>query len=112
MGQDDYARPQISIKAVLGFNDKNCKAWNGDDCNVALMERQKSSKVELTEETGMHFITPDVAVHKYVLEVSGWLEADGSTSPPSHAQRSRVYVKRNGNWSVATYIIGPDVEPQ
>jgi hypothetical protein len=58
----------------------------------------KDIKVELLEDLGVVFLTPDVAVHKFYEGGSGWLDEDGNPTPPGKGLRALTYIRNNGTW--------------
>ena len=51
-------------KAFLASTDEDCETWSGNPCNAAIRESGiiPPGQYKLTEEIGLVFITPDVAI--------------------------------------------------
>ena len=94
------------IEAVSALFDENFQSWTGDRKSRAdavkfakmRFERQKAHQRKLSKEVGIDFITPDIAIHKYYEEWTGWIGADGKTQPPTKTFTGCLYVRKNGNW--------------
>jgi uncharacterized protein (TIGR02246 family) len=93
-------------QAMGALLDENLEWWDGTvKGRAAIVERQEEfikqspdRHIELTEEVGIVFLTPDVAIHKHYDEITGRLDADGKPLPPRKDLRAFVYVKKNGKW--------------
>ncbi len=70
-------------------------------------ERQPDGQLGFGEEIGIIFVTPDVAIHKYIENYLGNLDADGKPLPPSKGIAADIYVKKNGKWLCAAFFNRP-----
>ena len=73
-------------------------AWNG---------AQPDLQANMTEEIGIVFVTPDVAIHKYRYEITGRVDSDGKPLPPQKYLNARVLVKKNGKWLYTAVFARP-----
>jgi ketosteroid isomerase-like protein len=97
------------VKAYVALCAENVESWNGDVKGRAAMEQYLSNTfanakdihIELTDEIGIVFVTPDVAIHKHNDVLTGSLNADGKRLS------ARIFVKKNGNWFQAMYLARP-----
>jgi ketosteroid isomerase-like protein len=92
------------VKAYLPFMDVDCRnGFNGNPCSAAARESgefpegQKTAQIRILKEGDIQFITPDVAVYRYTMELTG----TGSPDVDGNHEAARVYVKRDGKWLVA-----------
>ena len=100
--QFNTALNRNDTKAIEALLDENLENWKGDLKGPAALVRaikdNPDTTVRFLEEVGIVFLTPDVAVHKFYEENSGWRDGDGNPSPPAKALRAYVYAKKNGKW--------------
>ncbi len=73
-------------------------------------EGQDDARYEIEEEIGLVFLTSDVAIRKTRTVASGLLDEDGKPLPPQRALAARVFVKKDGKWSVAATLTTPVAE--
>ena len=93
-------------KAVVATIGDNCQNWLGTRKSRAdyvkwyeeRFEQQKTHQRKLSEEVGIDFITPDIAIHKFRIEFTGWVDADGKPVPPGKRLLAWLYMKKNGQW--------------
>ena len=89
-------------KAVAASFDENIETWDGSrkgrDAVVKFLDDNPDASVKFLEEISIVFLTPDVAVHKFYEENSGWLDDEGKPMPPLKGLRAYAYVKKNGKW--------------
>ena len=89
-------------KTISALLDENCETWErtfiGRAALVKGIEDNPDRAVKFLKEISTVFLTPDVAVHKFYEENSGWRDEDGNPLPPVKGRRAYVYVKKNGKW--------------
>ncbi len=56
-----------------------------------------------TQNVMIRFIRPDVAIVHVTNQISGFIEADGTTEPPHNEFSIRVFEKDNGLWRMAAF---------
>ena len=61
-------------------------------------ERLKDLRLKMLDDLGVVFVTPDVAIHKFRQEVTGGVDDDGNTLPPSKSLNAEIYVKKGNKW--------------
>ena len=66
--------------------------------HVDAWARQKDLQNKLIEDLGVVFLTPEVTIHSFRVEITGALDADGKPVPPRKRRVSRVFVKKDGKW--------------
>jgi uncharacterized protein (TIGR02246 family) len=94
-------------KALCASYVEDAQSWSGEWKGRAACETSfgelfagsfKNFQVELLEELGIVFVTPDVAIYSARYGYSGVTNEAGETSPPAKTRYARVYVKKNGTW--------------
>ena len=94
-------------KALCATYVENYESWNGNIKGRAACEKSfgerfagplKNFQVKLSDEIGIVFATPDIAIYKARYDFSGTVDEEGKTLPPGKALYARVYVKKNGKW--------------
>jgi hypothetical protein len=94
-------------KALCATCVEDYESWNGNVKGRAACEKyygesfagsRKNFQVELLEEIGLFFVTPDVAIYKARYGFNGVVDDEGKTLPPGKVLYARVYVKKNGKW--------------
>jgi uncharacterized protein (TIGR02246 family) len=70
-------------------------------------EQQTDFKWRVTEEIGMIFVTPEVAIYKFYGERSGQVDEDGNPIPPNISLCANVFVKRDGKWLEVAFFDRP-----
>ena len=128
--EDEAAIREASEKIVAAFNahdaaacaalyDQKIESLQGsgraehEKLVADNFQRNKAVKYSLmkpSDEIGITFVTPDVAIHKLLREITGWLDADGKPLPPLKQVHARVFVKRDGKWLLAAYFSAPVTE--
>ncbi len=93
------------VKAILALIDENCEIWTGTSKGRAGLQKwyeerfeQSEAQLQLLEEIGIVFVTPDVAIHKFYEGYTGEFDSDGKPLPPAKGLRAYVYVKKDGKW--------------
>jgi hypothetical protein len=102
-------------KAYAALFDQIYENWAGSIKGRAALEKsmaenfknQKAYQYKALDEIGLIFVTPDVAVFKEHGEVSGYVDENGKTLPPSKILWAGIVVKRNGNWLIAAEFETP-----
>ena len=95
-------------QAVAALIDEECRQWGDAVKGKAAFakwygerfERSKDliNQIKLSEEIGIDFVTPDIAIHKFREETTGVVDADGNPQPLAKGLRAYLYVKKNGQW--------------
>jgi uncharacterized protein (TIGR02246 family) len=96
-------------KACAALNDEKYENWDGtvkgpaaDEKMMAeLFQRQPDIQRKMLNEIGIVFVTQDVAIYKFRIEYTGWID-DGNSQPPMKYLRALVLAKRNGKWLFVT----------
>ena len=119
----DQAADEAAIRnAVKQINE----AWNKKDAKgmaSGLIENfenwpgKRKGRKELSEywasvkgqgkqldEIGIIFVTPDVAIFKERVELTGMFDAAGKPLPPRKTLEAWVVVKKNGKWMGAAFF--------
>lgn len=91
---DDADHVEPDGRAVAG------RAAIKTDLEQRLLGDLKGTRSQQTV-TGIHFISPDVAVVDASYEVSGALDAEGHSRPALQGRYVDIWVKRRGAWYIA-----------
>ena len=99
------AHNKHDAKAVGALLDEKFQNWTGERKNradtVKYLEdrfaRMKVVQINLDEDIGVDFTTPDIAIHKFYSKSTGFLQADG-TSRPMRGLYGFLYVRKSGQW--------------
>ena len=62
---------------------------------------------KILDEIGIVFVTPDVAIYKFSVEITGSLDAEGKPLPPLKMLYASVCVKKNDKWLRAAVFNRP-----
>ena len=98
-------------KAVISVVHENYENWMGTIKGRAASEKDneellagpwKNAQFELLDEIGIVFVTPEVAIYKGRYSNSGIVDEDGETVPPAKFLWAGVWLKKGGNWLLAT----------
>ncbi len=98
------AHNKHDVKAVAALLDENYQSWTDTGKAAAMksleerFKTMKDAQFKFAEEIGVDFLAPDIAVHKFYITWSGFLDTDGKTSPPGRSLWAPLYVKKNGQW--------------
>lgn len=98
--------------AIAALVDEDCETWEGDIKGRAAMEEtyvdifanNEHVQYKLTDEIGIVFVTPEVAIYKHNDEITGALDADGKPLPPIKRLSAKLFVKKNGSWLWAAHF--------
>jgi len=94
-------------KALCATCVEEYESWNGNVNGRPACEKYygenfagpwKNFQVKLSEEVGVVFVTPDVAIYKARYAHSGGFDREGKALPAGKVLYARVYVKKNGKW--------------
>ena len=94
-------------KALCATHVESVESWGGGWKGKAACEKYygenfagpwKNFQVKLSEEVGLVFVTPDVAIYKARYAHSGGFDREGKALPAGNVLYARVYVKKNGKW--------------
>ena len=110
--EDEAAIRDAYKQALAAYNNRDFKVfavlhveafenWDGTSKGRASLEKltlPESLEAKLLDEIGIVFVTPDVAIYKYRLEMTGDVDADGKPLPPTKRLSARVFVKKDGKW--------------
>jgi hypothetical protein len=125
--EDEAAVRKVTEKRVAAFNahdgkaytadlDENYENWVGTIKGRAASEKNsgelfagpwKNAKIELLDEIGIVFVTPDVAIYKCRYSGSGIVDEDGKAVPPYEFLWAGVWVKKNGKWLLTARFSRP-----
>ncbi len=94
------------VKAIGPLLDENFQSWTGARKTRAELvkfyqgrfDRMKDVQINLAEDIGVDFITPDIAIHKFYSKSTGFLDSDGNPRPLGKGLWGMLYVKKNGKW--------------
>jgi uncharacterized protein (TIGR02246 family) len=97
-------------KACAALNDEIYENWDGtvkgpaadEEMMADLFRQQPDLQRRMLEEIGIVFVTPDVAIYKLRMEISGWKGEEGQPPPPTNYLRALVLAKRDGKWRFVT----------
>jgi ketosteroid isomerase-like protein len=100
-------------KGLAALFDPVFERWEGNVKGPAeeqkalgdYFEQQKEIQYKQLEEIGLIFITPKVAIYKTYGEVLKELDAEENEQSPSKIVEAWVFVKRNGQWKIASYFL-------
>ena len=92
--------------AIGALHDDTFEHWKGiykgKDGAVKshedMFSRQKDWRIEVVDEIGLVFVTPNVAIYKLRCQTSGIVDANGNGLPPIKFLQAIVYVKRDMQW--------------
>ncbi len=124
---DEAAIREASEKIVAAYNahdvaacaalyDEKIESFDGSgkaehkkiiEEGFQLYKAVKYSPSKPSDEIGITFIKPDVAIHKLRREITGVFDADGKPMPPLKQIHARVFMKRDGKWLLAAYFSAP-----
>ena len=100
--QFNAALNKNDTKTIAALLDENLETWEGSvkgrAAFIKRFEEYPDMSVKFLDEIGIVFLTPDVAVHKFTEENSGWTDDDGNALPPQKGRRAYVYIRKNGKW--------------
>jgi len=74
---------------------------------TSVFMKQKDAKAKITQEIGIVFVTPDVAIYKAYAERTGMVNGDGKVMPPSKGLGAWILVKKGGVWLFAASFHRP-----
>jgi uncharacterized protein (TIGR02246 family) len=102
-------------KAFVALRTEDYENWVGTTKGrearakdlTGTFERQKSIRAKQLEEIGIIFVTPDVAIYKQRIEVTGSVDGDGKPLPPARSLAAGVWVKQGGRWLESTFFSRP-----
>jgi ketosteroid isomerase-like protein len=102
-------------KAFVALRTEDYEDWVGTTKGrearakdlTGTFERQKSIRAKQLEEIGINFVTPDVAIYKQRIEVTGSVDGDGKPLPPARSLAAGVWVKQGGRWLESTFFSRP-----
>jgi ketosteroid isomerase-like protein len=105
-------------KGLEPLFDEKIESWNGDakgpsehsKMYAEIFQRQPELQMNRLEEIGIIFVTPDVAIYKHRRKMTGRRDADGKSLSDLVELHTRVFVKRNGKWLLASYYSGIETE--
>jgi hypothetical protein len=112
-------------KSIQGLNDHDIQThlstivpkyetWSGKGDHKSREERftemwkwQKNVKHKVIKESGISFITSNVALYKARCESTGEIEKDGTPIPRNEWQGVWILTKKNGKWIIAAWYTRP-----
>ncbi len=104
------------IETISALTDEHIESWRGTLKGKSAwlknasqtFESQKDGQWKQTEDIGIIFITPDVAIYKARYETSGFVDENGNPEPPSKNLVAGVWVKKNGKWLQSAWLSRPE----
>ena len=108
------AHAKQDAKAIAALMDEDFQNWDGTVKGRAAEEKQRRENFErqkvqakILDEIGIVFVTPEVAIYKFRVEITGSLDADGKPLPPLKMLYASVCVKKNDKWLRAAVFNRP-----
>jgi uncharacterized protein (TIGR02246 family) len=105
------------MKAMVALMDETSVPWESrakgsrerqEQYFTEYFAIQKNVNSKITEEVGIVFVTPDVAIYKAYADVTGIVDDDGKAMPlAAKVLGAWVAVKKGGNWLMAAYFGRP-----
>ncbi len=103
------------LKAFMALIDESTENWTGTIKGRVELEKEiagqfkqsKDGQLKVVEEIGVVFVTPDVAIHKFRDEYSGFLDEAGKPAPPGKRLMALLFVKRGDKWLSAARLFRP-----
>jgi len=91
---------------IGAFHDVTFEHWKGiykgkdgaQKSHEDMFSRQKDWRIEVVDEIGLVFVTPDAAIYKLRCQTTGIVDGNGNRLPPIKFLQAVVYVKRDNQW--------------